>query len=89
VKNEGNPRRCGAKTRGPRAGRTCLSWPVHGFERCRMHGARSGRPQGSGRYSKSSLEERRLVRELLRQAKETVLSIRRNVEAPPRQAKGA
>ena len=83
MKTEGNPKRCGSKTRGSRAGRTCLCWPVHGSERCRMHGARSGRPPTSGAYSKAALEERRIVRELLRQAKSTLLTIRRNEEARP------
>src|SRR5258708_21537150 len=39
-------RRCGAKCRGPRAGRPCQA-PAMPNGRCRMHGGWSGGPRGS------------------------------------------
>ena len=80
MKTGGKAMRCGAKTRGPRAGRTCRSWPVHGAARCRMHGAKGGRPQTSGRYSKGALEEERKFRALLREARATVREVRRDIQ---------
>lgn len=55
---DGKPR-CGAKTRGPRAGRTCQNFPVDGSARCRMHGGKNqpgsdaspGAPPRTFRYS--------------------------------------
>ena len=65
--------RCGAKTRN---GEPCKSPAVRGKKRCRMHGGArgSGAPRGNknalkhGRYTSEAIEERRQVRELLRQA---------------------
>lgn len=42
------PKRCGAKTR---SGKPCEKFPVRGWNRCRKHGARGGRPIIHGRYS--------------------------------------
>ena len=68
--------RCGARTR---RGGSCRSPAVRGKCRCRMHGGApgSGAPAGprNGRYvhglrTHEALAERRLVREVLRQARE-------------------
>ncbi|MEP6872279.1 MAG: HGGxSTG domain-containing protein [Anaerolineaceae bacterium] len=40
------PDRCGARLRGPRAGRYCAMPPVSGRARCRMHGGFAGAPAG-------------------------------------------
>jgi hypothetical protein len=66
--------RCGAKTR---SGRPCQSPAVSGKRRCRMHGGApaSGAPRGnknalkSGLYTREALEERRQLREFLRQSR--------------------
>lgn len=63
--------RCGAKTR---SGKLCKSPAVHGKKRCRMHGGApgSGAPKGNknavkhGLYTRSAIEERKLLRALLR-----------------------
>ena len=72
--------RCGAKTR---SGKPCMSPAVSGKKRCRMHGCApgSGAPQGNqnalkhGRYTRQAIEERRLLRDLLRQSRKLALSI--------------
>ena len=68
-----NVRKCGAKTR---KGTSCKS-PAMTNGRCRMHGGKStGPPKGSqnalkhGYYSQQGKEERRLMRESFRQAKD-------------------
>jgi len=66
--------RCGAKTR---SGKSCMSPAVGGKRRCRMHGGApgSGAPRGNqnalkhGMYTREALEERRAVRDLLRQSR--------------------
>ena len=67
-------RRCGAKTR---SGRPCMAPAVRGKKRCRMHGGApgSGAPRGNqnarkhGRFTRQALEERRQLRDLLRQSR--------------------
>jgi hypothetical protein len=69
--------RCGAKTR---RGPPCLAPAVVGKRRCRMHGgaAGSGAPRGNknalkhGLYTKEAIAERRYLRELINQAKQTL-----------------
>ncbi len=68
-----NPVRCGAKTRGERAGRTCLAFPVRGETRCRMHGGKgSGRPPTHGRRTKRAEVERQTIRRLIAESLETI-----------------
>jgi hypothetical protein len=65
--------RCGAKTR---SGRPCMAPAVRGKKRCRMHGGApgSGAPRGNqnalkhGRFTRQALDERRQLRDLLRQS---------------------
>jgi uncharacterized protein YjcR len=67
--------RCGAKTR---TGTNCLAPAAKGKERCRMHGGAkgSGAPRGNqnalknGFYTKSSLEELRALKDLMRRSKD-------------------
>lgn len=69
--------RCGAKTR---RGSPCRAPAVGGKKRCRMHGgaAGSGAPVGnqnalkSGFYTKKAIAQRHAIRQLLRDAKETL-----------------
>ena len=69
-----NSPRCGAKTR---RGTLCQA-PAMPNGRCRMHGGKStGAPCGPangnyrhGRYTKESIADRRLVQQLIREAKE-------------------
>ena len=69
--------RCGAKTR---SGRPCRSPAVSGKRRCRMHGGApgSGAPCGnknalkSGLCTREALEERRRLRDFLRQARSLI-----------------
>jgi len=66
--------RCGARTR---LGRPCRAPAVYGKNHCRMHGGgpRSGAPKGNqnalkdGLYTREAREERRRVRELLRETR--------------------
>jgi hypothetical protein len=66
--------RCGAKTR---SARPCEAPAVSGKARCRMHGGApgSGAPKGNqnarkhGLYTKEAREERRRLRELLRESR--------------------
>lgn len=76
---KGNPVPCGAKTRGERAGRTCLAWPVKGSARCRMHGGKAGRKPTHGRYTREAEAERKALGALLRAAKTTVRKARERV----------
>jgi hypothetical protein len=72
--------RCGAKTR---AGKPCKSPAVGGKKRCRMHGGAtgSGAPRGNtnalknGLYTREALEERRQLRDLIRQSRDLVNKI--------------
>ena len=72
-----NSLRCGARTRG---GKLCRAPAVHGKRRCRMHGGApgSGAPAGNqnafkhGRYTRQAIADRKALRELIRQAIETL-----------------
>jgi hypothetical protein len=72
--------RCGARTR---AGRPCRSPAVRGKKRCRMHGgaAGSGAPVGnknalkSGMYTRDMLESRRMLAQIMRDARATLNEI--------------
>ena len=69
--------RCGARTR---SGSPCQSPVVSGKRRCRMHGGAegSGARVGNrnalkhGRYSRATVEFRRRMQELLREASELI-----------------
>ena len=73
--------RCGAKTR---AGKLCMSPAVSGRKRCRMHGGAfgSGAPQGNknavkhGLYTGKAIKKRRQLRDLLRQSRALIQSIK-------------
>jgi len=72
--------RCGAKTR---SGQSCRSPAVHGKKRCRMHGGAkgSGAPPGNqnalkhGFYTKQAIEERKTLRQLIRDAESLIEEI--------------
>jgi hypothetical protein len=72
--------RCGAKSR---SGKPCRSPAVAGKKRCRMHGGApgSGAPRGNknalkhGRYTREAIQERRLLRALLRQSRSLIQQI--------------
>jgi glucans biosynthesis protein len=67
-------RRCGTKTR---SGKPCKSPAVSERKRCRMHGGApaSGAPRGNknalkhGRYTREAIEDRRQLRDFLRQTR--------------------
>ena len=69
--------RCGAKTR---RGASCRAPAVAGKKRCRMHGGAegTGAPVGNrnalkhGRYTRDAIAERKALRELIREATETL-----------------
>lgn len=73
--------RCGAKTR---SGRPCQAPAVGGKRRCRMHGGApgSGAPRGNknalktGLYTREALQERRLLREFLRDSRALIKEIK-------------
>jgi hypothetical protein len=73
--------RCGAKTR---SGRPCHASAVSGRRRCRMHGGApgSGAPRGNknalktGLYTREALEERRCLREFLRESRALIEEIK-------------
>ena len=69
--------RCTATSK--RSGKPCQAPAVRGWTVCRFHGARGGGPKGErngmyrhGIYTQEALEERRLVNDLIRQARETM-----------------
>jgi len=72
--------RCGAKTR---SGQSCRSPAVRGKKRCRMHGGAkgSGAPPGNqnalkhGFYTKQAIEDRRNLRQLIRDAESLIEEI--------------
>jgi uncharacterized protein YjcR len=72
--------RCGARTR---SGQSCRSPAVHGKKRCRMHGGAkgSGAPPGNqnalkhGLYTKQAIEERKNLRQLIRDAERLIEEI--------------
>jgi hypothetical protein len=75
-----NPMRCGAKTRGDRAGRTCRAFPVRGGHRCRMHGGKgSGRSPTHGRRTKRAEVERRETRRLIAESRRTIALVGREI----------
>lgn len=69
--------RCGARTR---AGTPCQAPAVAGKKRCRMHGGAkgTGAPNGNqnalkhGLYTREAIEERRMLQELMRDARKTL-----------------
>jgi len=73
-------RRCGARTR---IGQSCRSPAVRGKKRCRMHGGAkgSGAPRGNqnalkhGLYTKQAIEERKSLRQLIRDAEKLIEEI--------------
>jgi len=73
--------RCGAKTR---RGTPCNSPAVSGKKRCRMHGGApgTGAPKGNqnalkhGLYTREAIEDRRALRQLMREARQTLEEIR-------------
>jgi len=90
---QGNPMnapRCGAKTR---KGKSCRA-PAMANGRCRMHGGKSTGPRTPeglersrkanfkhGLYSAESMAERKFIRQLLRNSRETLEQVEKNVEA--------
>ena len=95
--NNGNPQgnpmnapRCGAKTR---KGTPCKA-PAMANDRCRMHGGKSTGPRTPeglersrkanfkhGFYSAELLEERKFIRQLLRNSRETLEQVEKKVES--------
>lgn len=78
--------RCGATSK--RTGERCKAPAVRGWTVCRFHGARGGAPKGEqngmyrhGLYTKEAVEERRLLRELLRQSRKALAAL--SCECPP------
>jgi len=75
-----NARRCTATSK--RTHKRCKAPAVRGRNVCRFHGAGGGAPTGKrhgnyrhGLHTNKAIAERRFVRELLRQARETVNAI--------------
>ncbi len=65
--------RCTATSK--RTGKPCRAPAVRGWAVCRFHGARGGAPKGvrngnykHGLYTKTAVEERRVIQELLRRS---------------------
>jgi uncharacterized protein YjcR len=77
--------KCGAKTR---AGAPCKSPAVFGKKRCRMHGGAngSGAPKGNtnarkhGYYTKEQRAERKALRDVWRQVKQQLTSLRESAK---------
>ncbi len=72
--------RCTATSK--RTGQRCRAPAVNGWTVCRFHGARGGGPKGQrngmykhGLYTKESIQERRELSELLRQARQTLADL--------------
>lgn len=70
--------RCSATSKRTR--KPCIAPAVKGWTVCRFHGARSGGPKGNrngmyrhGLCTKDAVEERRMLRELLRQCSKVCL----------------
>ena len=77
--------RCRATSK--RTGQRCKAPAVRGWTVCRFHGARGGGPKGErngmyrhGLYTKEAAEERRLLRELLRQSRMALATLPREGE---------
>ena len=68
--------RCRATSK--RSGKRCRSPAVRGYEVCRMHGAGGGAPKGNrnalkhGVYTPETIEKRRAIAALTKQARELV-----------------
>ncbi len=88
--NPNNAPRCGAKTR---KGTTCRA-PAMANGRCRMHGGKSTGPRTPeglersrkanfkyGFYSAELLEERKFIRQLLRNSRETLEQVEKKIES--------
>jgi len=61
---------CGAKSKC--TGKPCRQ-PAMENGRCRLHGGRStGRPVISGRWTKEAIQQRKMINNLLREAKATL-----------------
>jgi len=72
--------RCVATSK--RTGKPCQAPAVRGWAVCRFHGARGGAPKGAqngsykhGLYTKTAVEERRVIRELLRRSSEALAAL--------------
>ncbi|MGY3239070.1 uncharacterized protein YjcR [Bradyrhizobium sp. USDA 4472] len=74
-------RRCGAQTRD---GQTCRAPALRGKARCRMHGGAwgSGAPDGNGNavkhgyYTGEAMNERRQIRDLLRETQKLLRELK-------------
>lgn len=79
--------RCQAKSK--RSGKQCKSWAVKGKKVCRMHGAFAGIKTREGRkkqikavtkhgwFSKATIEEKRVLRRGIREAKDLLNQVLR------------
>ncbi len=72
--------RCSATSK--RSGKPCQAPAVRGWTVCRFHGARGGAPKGKanaayrhGLYTAEAIEERRVLRELLRESKDMLANL--------------
>ena len=72
--------RCRATSK--RTGERCKAPAVRGCAVCRFHGACGGAPKGArngmyrhGLYTEEAVEERRLLRELLRQSRKALAAL--------------
>ena len=72
--------RCSARSKRTR--KRCRAPAVKGWAVCRFHGARGGAPKGAqngsykhGLYTKTAVEERRVIRELLRRSSEALAAL--------------
>ncbi len=73
--------RCSATSK--RTGNPCQAPAVRGWAVCRFHGASGGAPKGAqngnykhGLYTKTAVEERRVIRELLRRSSDALAALR-------------
>jgi len=72
--------RCSATSK--RTGKPCQAPAVRGWTVCRFHGARGGAPKGALNgnykhrlYTNTAVEERRVIRELLRRSCDTLATL--------------
>ena len=72
--------RCSATSK--RTGKPCQAPAVRGWTVCRFHGAGGGAPKGAqngdykhGLYTKTAVEERHVIRELLRRSCEALAAL--------------
>jgi hypothetical protein len=73
--------RCSATSKRTR--KPCMAPAVNGWTVCRFHGARGGGPKGKrngryrhGHFTKLAMDERRMIRKLLRQCSESQAELR-------------